>query len=948
MINYERHPRIRRFLESSPQSRRVLSVGGAPEDILLGVIEELEVLVRDDAKAATVVATEIELVAPQAGRGEMAARALRTRAAAESCLGRFSDAIETAQRARNYAQEANNPVEAARALIAAMQPMCKTGRMEEALSHGTQAHSELMSLDQPQLAARANLNLGNILKAQGKSAKAIPYLQQVLDLLPADDPILPHALNALGECMAQDHQLESADQAYLRAERLLPDEGFESAVVLGNRAELAAQQGRYQTALDLFAQSIKTCRSLEMRPHLCRMTVELAEVLESCGLLQDADDHLMSTLPELEELEIATELATARHAHGRIQMKLGKSGSAIDTLDLARRTYHEIGNVRFSDRALLASVEACIAEERLLEAATRLSLIDPAGDDQLIQSLRSFHQSLLAEANQSLGDALEHAETALRIAKEIGLRPLQIESGARRANLLLRTGDTDQAISESVKIVRRINQIRGEFNSQRFRAAFLSTNLMAHQTAVSGLVSKGDSKSLEQAFEIAEQARNRGLIERLLRELPEPTLNPEAGPAIQLIKNQLNALYKSLEQDGFREQRTSVRSDRQQEIDELEKKLESLIDSTLLRAPAIDQPLTYDEIVSELPAGTALVEYVACGEELTVFTIGKGEIAATRLDSTVSEITELVAQLHFQCRRRLRGNIGPGLEKSMLQSTTLILQKLYDRIFKSIEGQVSEFRRLVVVPHGSLSGIPFHALHDGDDHLIGRHDFSFSASAAMAIRTACSPDLGEGTLVATVGDKLAPSIDQEGFEVSAMHSGHRTTHHFRGNEATVESISRALKSVEIAHIACHARFMPGSPRSSGLRLHDRWFTIRDVHELGRTPAVVILSGCETGLHSDDVTDELLGLTRGFASGGTRAIVASLWSVNDQTSTQLMSDLHHQLASCQRIASGAVTQILSKAQRTLRSTHPHPAFWAPFFCSEGIAHESSSPSGQGRL
>ena len=939
MINYERHPRIRSFLESSPRSRLELAARSGKDDVLLGVVEELEILVRDDAKAATMVAVEIESIAPAAGRGEVAARALRTMVAAEACLGRFNEAISTAERARGYAQQAGNPVEAARALIAAMQPMCKTGRMEEAISHGSQAHEELMSLDQPELAARANLNLGNILKAQGKSTMAIPYLQEVLDLLPEDDPILPHAMNALGECMAQNHQLESADQAYIHAERLLPDGGFESAVVLGNRAELAARQGRYQTALDLFTRSISTCRALEMRPHLCRMTVELAEVLEACGLLQDASDHLMSTLPELEELEIVTELATARHAHGRIQMKLGNAASAIDGLDLARRTYHQLGNVRFSDRALLASVEACIAEDRLLEAATRLSLIDPAGDDLLILSLRSFHHSLLAEANQDLAEALEHSEKALRIADEIGLRPLRIDAGARRANLLLRTGSIDRAISESVDLVRRINQIRGGFNSQRFRAAFLSTNLLAHQTAVSGLVSKGDTQSLAQAFEITEQARNRGLIERLLQQLPEPVLNPEDGPEIQALKSKLNALYESLEQDGFREQRRSVRSRRQQEIDQLEKQLESLVESTQLSAPAIDQPLSYDEIVSELPSDTALIEYIACGEEITVFTIGSGEIAATRLEAPLSEVTELVAQLHFQCRRRLRGNVGPRLESSMLASTSKILQGLYGQVFEAIDAHVKDYRRLVVVPQGPLSGIPFHALHDGHDHLIERHDFSFSASAAMAIRTATASGSGTGTMVATVGDELAPSIDEEGVAVAALHADHRTTLHFREHQATVDNVSRALKTAEIAHIACHARFMPGSPRSSGLRLHDRWFTIRDVHELGQTPSVVILSGCETGLHSDDGSDELLGLTRGFAAGGTRAIVASLWSVNDQTSTSLMSDLHHQLSSRDCIESGEVTRILSRAQHTLRSTHPHPAFWAPFFCSEGIAHPS---------
>ena len=936
-MNFERHPRIRRFLESPQQSRQELISKSADDDLLLGVIEELESLVRDDAHGATMVANEIESIAPRVGRGGMAARALRTQVAAESVLGKFPDAIKTARRARTYAQEAGNHVEAARALIAAMQPMCSTGKMDEALTNGTQARSELMSLDEPELAARADLNLANILKAQGRPAQAIVHLEQVLALLEDQDPIQPHALNALGECLTLDHQLDSAEQAYEKALGQLESQSFEAAVVIGNRAEIASRQGRFQTALAYFNEATSRCEALGIRPHLCRMKVEFAEVLESCGLFQDSHDSLLQTIPELEELELLQELATGRHALGRVQIKLGNSTAAVETLDGARKDFLALENVRCADRALLTSVEACIHEERLLEAATRLSIIDPAGEDLLIQAMRTFHHSLLAQADGNPVEALQHAEAAVRKADELGLRPLRNESKAWRAHLLLESGQRDRAITESIAVVQEINRIRGEFNSQRYRAAFLSNNRLAHQTAIRGLVAKGDPDSLATAFEITEQARNRGLIERLLQQLPDPALSPAEDPKISEMKRSLNALYKSLEQDGFREQRRSARSTRQYEIDVLEKKLESLIEVTQLSAPAIDHPLTFEEITSELPQDTLLIEYVLCADEFTVFTIGSGEISAQALPADPSELTELVAQLHFQCRRRLRGNVGPRIERSMYQTTLGILQELYNLLLRPIEKLVGEYSRVVVIPQGALSGIPFHALHDGDEFIIDRHDLSISASAAIAIRTASSPMRGCGTLIATVGDELAPSIDHEGVEVARMHSAHRPTLHLREDQATSDRIRQALSSVEFAHIACHARFMPDSPRSSGLKLHDRWFTIRDVHELLQTPPVVVLSGCETGLHPAEGADELLGLTRGFAAGGTRAVVASLWSVNDNTSTKLMSDMHSQLAGIHDIGSGAVTRSLCHAQRELRKQHEHPAFWAPFFCSEGIAH-----------
>ena len=332
-----------------------------------------------------------------------------------------------------------------------------------------------------------------------------------------------------------------------------------------------------------------------------------------------------------------------------------------------------------------------------------------------------------------------------------------------------------------------------------------------------------------------------------------------------------------------------------------------------------------------------LVEYVLCGDELTVFTIGSGRITAHPLPVRLDELTELVAQLHFQCRRRLRGHVGPRIGHSMYQTTLGILQELHALIFEPVAGRVGGSDRIVIVPQGPLSGVPFHALHDGEQFLIDQHDISMSGSAAIAIRTAHSPIRGCGALIATVGDELAPSIDEEGLEVARLHARQRPTIHLREEEATAERIRQALPTVQFAHIACHARFMPESPRSSGLKLHDRWFTIRDVHELPHTPPVVVLSGCETGLHPDEGADELLGLTRGFAAGGTRAIVASLWSVNDNTSTALMAEMHEHLADITNLGSGAVTRSLGHAQRTLRTEHQHPAFWAPFFCSEGIAH-----------
>ena len=254
----------------------------------------------------------------------------------------------------------------------------------------------------------------------------------------------------------------------------------------------------------------------------------------------------------------------------------------------------------------------------------------------------------------------------------------------------------------------------------------------------------------------------------------------------------------------------------------------------------------------------------------------------------------------------------------------------------------------MVVPHGALVSMPFHALLDEDTFLMDRTCIATAPSAAVAVRLGKSTDRGQGTLVATVSDALAPAIQEEGLAVADLHHDVIRIH---DDEVTAERLLEELARARIAHVACHGRFLAGSPRSSGLRLADRWLTVRDIHELDSAPEIVILSGCETGLHPGDGANELLGLTRGFAAGGSRAVVASLWSVHDTASTRLMTNMHHQLAESIGEAPLQVAQALRSAQISLREERPHPAFWAPFFCAEcpaGLKNIRQSCGHQGAL
>ena len=259
-----------------------------------------------------------------------------------------------------------------------------------------------------------------------------------------------------------------------------------------------------------------------------------------------------------------------------------------------------------------------------------------------------------------------------------------------------------------------------------------------------------------------------------------------------------------------------------------------------------------------------------------------------------------------------------------------VLRTLHRQLVDPLPSSVRSAPRWLLVPHGPLSAVPFHALLSDDGYVLDRNMITTSPSAAMAIRLASTRVHGEGVVVATVSDRNAPLIHQEGENVAAFH---RDVTRLDGEAATSDAVLAGLARARVAHLACHGRFLPGSPRSSGLRLADRWVTVRDIRELPATPSVVVLSGCETGLHPQLGANEILGLARAFAMRGTRTVVASLWSAHDSASTSLMTSMHASIAEAVSQEDLALGHALAEAQKSLRDEKPHPAYWAPFFCAE---------------
>jgi CHAT domain-containing protein len=231
--------------------------------------------------------------------------------------------------------------------------------------------------------------------------------------------------------------------------------------------------------------------------------------------------------------------------------------------------------------------------------------------------------------------------------------------------------------------------------------------------------------------------------------------------------------------------------------------------------------------------------------------------------------------------------------------------------------------KLVVVPHGLLHQIPFHALFDGERYLLERFEISYAPSARVysLCQQQTPPRVSEKALVMSVSDPLIPAVTEEARAVARHLPAARV---LSDAQATMQALQDASSGCHVVHLACHGLFRSDNPMFSSLKLHDGWLTAADVMKLDLSGALVTLSACESGRNEVFAGDELIGLARAFLGVGASTLVVSLWVVQDEATASLMGKYYERLREGARPA-----EALRAAQLAIKEEHPHPYYWAPF-------------------
>lgn len=181
-----------------------------------------------------------------------------------------------------------------------------------------------------------------------------------------------------------------------------------------------------------------------------------------------------------------------------------------------------------------------------------------------------------------------------------------------------------------------------------------------------------------------------------------------------------------------------------------------------------------------------------------------------------------------------------------------------------------------------------------------------------------------------------PFTQQEGHAiVAAVPAGLSTlVVGFEANRAL--ATSPELANYQVVHFATHGLVDNEHPEFSGLvfSLLDRhakpdngFLSLQDIYKLKLPVDLVVLSACETGLGLNIRGEGLLGLTRGFMYAGASRVMASLWSVDDAATSELMRRFYKALFREGLTPPAALrkAQLEMSEQERWRS----PYYWAGF-------------------
>ena len=684
------------------------------------------------------------------------------------------------------------------------------------------------------------------------------------------------------------------------------------------------------------------------------VSLDMGSAYFAAGRYTDAIAKLETTIGDAEKHDLPTIVGMSHEVLGQAYVALNDPATALVHFQIALDFLTKASRVMEAARVQARMGQAYAAQKKFQKA-----------DAYYATALKKF---------QELSDRLNESATLYALGKS-KLDQHDLEG----AETFLR---------QSIEVA---ENIRRTPTTSDLTAAFSATIHDRYQRYIDCLMLMKKTRPTDNlettAFELSEQERGRSLKELLQATQTNliPGIDPQLAQQEQSLRQSLKAKenYKValLSQKYDPNQVTALDA----ELDQLRRQYKEVVAAIVAQVPSygrVNEPSSWNlqRIQEEVVANdyTVLLEYSIGVDRSYVWAITRNNIVSYELapEPAITAAAQKVYKL-------LSTPPDAATENELTQASHELSNLVLAPVAKSLDK-----RRIILVADDVLNYIPFQMLPTGtgnSSRLIESHEIVNAPSASImgqlrqeTARRQPAPKVlaafgnpvfvsnynqargtNSGELVADLGPGSQPwqhalrdiHVDADTFDPANLQPLFYTTRELdnlreiagdqsllvTGFDATREVLnSTDLTQYAILHFATHGVFDPRNPANSGLFLsmvnrdaqrQNGFIGLQDIYALKARVDLVVLSACRTGLGKDVKGEGLIGVTRGFMNAGASSAVASLWSVDDEATAELMKNFYSNMLREGMPPAAA----LREAQNTVRKDPrwASPYYWAAF-------------------
>jgi len=854
------------------------------------------------------------------------------------------------------------------------------GEKQKALDYYNQALPILRAVGDRDGEADALTAIGIVYSALGEKQKALDYFTQVLPVFRAVGDRAGEAatLSNIGSVYSDLGEKQKALDDYSQALpifRAVGDRDGEAAT-LTNIGSVYSALGEKQKALDFFNQALPILRAVGDRAGEALTLNNIGTVYDDLGEKQKALDDYNQALPIYRAVGDRGDQAATLSNIGTAYSNLGEQEKALDFYNQALPIFRAVGD-RDGEATTLTNIGKICDDlgdkQKALDYFTQALPIyravgDRAGEATALNNIGSVY-SALGEKQK----ALDYYNQALPIATAVSDPLLEAVIFYNLANNQ-RATQPALAIFYGKQAVKFLQQVRGNIQGidKKLQASFLASKEDYYHTVADLLIAQGRLPEAEQVLDLLKEQEYSDYVRGgdLTNTLTLTPAEEQAEADYQKSTTQLVSLGAQWAELNKIATRTPQQEQQYQQLnaqlDAASKGLTAYYhrlydlfgknsDANRQRAAVKGNVSALEDLVADMPGTVALYTMVTSDHYGVIVITATGTVAR-EYAIPESELNKKVAD--FQ-RVLSDGAHDPKPAA----------QELYKILIGPVKADLDQARAetLVWSLDGVLRYVPMAALFDGNKYLIENYN-TVTITPESIPHLADQPDL---TGMSAVGMGISKQYRKELIALPAVvgELDHVVKDsHVQGANGVLpgkillddQFTEKAMENLldgrhAVVHIASHFVFRPGDDSHSYLLLAGKdeggagglSLTVADFSSNPRLTLrhtdLLTLSACDTGM-SGNAADgsEVDGLSTTAQLKGAKAVISSLWDVDDDSTGDLMADFYKRWVE----GNGKVTKAkaLRLAQLDLlhgevkpkpdptdptRTSFAQPYYWAPF-------------------